>query len=98
MPFGTRLPSVSDRAEAHCVILPAREMTEVSPTPETERSASGMARFRIFYEQPEKSISAGVTVVLGVTFSGLPIESKLVVFDDGTQSDTPPLKGANVFA
>ena len=46
------------------------------------------------YEQPEKSISAGMTVAPGVTFSGFPFASRLVVFDGGVQVGTPPLNGA----
>ncbi len=46
-------------------------------------------------EQPEKSISFGVTGEPGTTFSGFPSVSRLVVMDEGTQ---PPLMGTNASA
>lgn len=48
--------------------------------------------------QPVKSISFGVTVVLGVAINGFPFASELVVFAGGAQSPTPPLKGVNALA
>lgn len=40
----------------------------------------------------------GVTVVPGFAFKGFPLVSKLVVFDDGTQSVKPPLNGMDAAA
>ena len=50
------------------------------------------------YEQPVKSISFGVTAVPGLTFSGFPFASMLMVCDDGVQSLAPPFIGMNAFA
>ena len=49
-------------------------------------------------EQPEKSISLGVTAEPVTAFSGFPSVSRLVVTDEGVQSDVPPLKGTNASA
>ena len=44
--------------------------------------------------QPEKSIRSGTVVAPAVTFSGLLLESVVVVCVDGVQSAAPPLSGA----
>jgi hypothetical protein len=58
----------------------------------------GMTGDATRYVQPVKSNSFGVTVAPGLTFSGFPLASKLVVFDGGMQSVVPPLIGTNAFA
>lgn len=62
------------------------------------KSCSANLQLASRHEQPEKSISFTGTVVPASAFSVLLLASWLVIINEGTQSEEPPLSGTAAFA
>jgi hypothetical protein len=77
---------------------PSRNRKTNTPFRTQVEGARGALGRSLNQEQPEKSISMGVTGVPGIAFSEFPPLSLLIVKIEGMQSFVPPIKGTNALA